>query len=66
VHVPSQEKSDDSKGSFFEELEPVFDHSAKYNMKILLGDFNAKWGERILSNRQLGMTAYIRTVMIMG
>ena len=34
-------------------------------MKILIGDFNAKWGERIFSNRQLGMIVYISIVMIM-
>ena len=26
VHVPSEEKSDDSKYSFYEEFEQVFDH----------------------------------------
>jgi hypothetical protein len=26
VHAPSEEKSDDSKDSFYEELEQVFDH----------------------------------------
>ena len=29
---------------FYEELEQVFDHFPKYNMKRLLGDFNAKVG----------------------
>jgi hypothetical protein len=33
-------------------------------MKILVGDFNEKWEERIFSNRQLGMRKYIRVVMI--
>jgi exonuclease III len=32
------------KGSFYEELERVFDKFAKYHMKMLLGDFNAKVG----------------------
>jgi hypothetical protein len=32
----------ESKDSFYEELEQVFDHLPKYHMKILLGDFNAK------------------------
>ena len=40
VHAPSEEKSEESKDSFYE----VFDHFPKYNMKILLGDFNAKVG----------------------
>ena len=43
MHAPSEEKSDDSKDSFYEELEQVFFyHFPKYHMKILLGDFNAK------------------------
>jgi len=42
VHAPSEEKSDKSKDSFYEELEQVFDQFPKYHMKILLGDFNAK------------------------
>jgi len=42
VHAPIKEKSDDSKDSFYEELEQVFDHLPKYRIRILLGDFNAK------------------------
>ena len=45
VHAPSEEKSDESKDSFYEELEQVFDHLPKYHMKILLGDFNLMRGE---------------------
>ena len=44
MHAPSEEKSEESKDSFYEELEEVFDHFPKYQMKILLGDFNAKVG----------------------
>ena len=44
VHAPSEERSDDSKDGFYEELEQVFDNFPKYHMKILLGDFNAKVG----------------------
>ena len=44
VHAPSEEKSDDSKDSFYEELERVFDQFTKYHMKILLGHFSAKVG----------------------
>ena len=42
VYAPNEEKRDESKHSFYEELEQVFDHFHKYNIKILLGDFNAK------------------------
>jgi len=37
-------RSDDLKDSFHEELEQVFVHFPKYHTKILLGDFNAKFG----------------------
>ena len=30
--------------SFYEELEHVFDHFPKYHVKILLGEFNLKFG----------------------
>jgi len=42
VHSPSEDKSDDSKHSFYEEMEQVFDHFPRYHMKNLLGDFKAK------------------------
>jgi hypothetical protein len=42
VHPSSEEKSDDSKDSRYDELEQVFYHFPRYHMKILLGDFNAK------------------------
>ena len=44
MYAPS--KSDDSKDSFYKELEQVFDHFPRYHTKILLGDFNAKVGEK--------------------
>jgi hypothetical protein len=42
VHAPREDKTDDMKGSFYEELEHVFDKFPKHHMNILLGDFNAK------------------------
>jgi exonuclease III len=42
VHAPTEDKTDEVKDSFYEELERVFDRFPKYHMKILLGDFNAK------------------------
>ena len=51
MHASSEEKSDSLKDSFYEELEQVFDHFPKYDMKILLGDFNAKVGRENISSR---------------
>jgi exonuclease III len=44
VHAPTEDKTDDVKDSFYEELESVFDKFPKYHVKIVLGDFNAKVG----------------------
>jgi hypothetical protein len=44
VHFPTEDKTDDVKDIFYEELECVFDKFPKYHTKILLGDFNAKVG----------------------
>jgi len=38
VPAPSEEKSDDSKDSFYEELEQGFYHFPNYHMKILFGE----------------------------
>ena len=65
VHATSEEKSEMSKYSFYEELERVFNHFPKYHMKMILGDFNAKVWERIFSSQQLDRRFSIRIVMIM-
>jgi hypothetical protein len=39
VHASCEDTSDDIRDSFYEEL---FDQFPRYDMKILLGDFNAK------------------------
>jgi hypothetical protein len=44
VHAPTEDKDDVIKGSFYKELEQVFDQFPRYNMKILMEDFNAKVG----------------------
>jgi len=44
VHAPSEEKSVDSKNSFYKEIEQVL--FPKYHMKIILGDFKAKAGRK--------------------
>jgi exonuclease III len=42
VHAPTEDKADDVKDSFYEELEHAFDKFPKYHMKSLIGNFNAK------------------------
>ena len=56
--------SDDSKDSFYEELEQVFVHFPTYHTKILLGYFNTKVGRENIFIPTLGTRVYIRIVMI--
>ena len=42
------------KDSFYEELEQVFDNFHKYDMQILLGDFNAKVGRENIFKQTIG------------
>jgi hypothetical protein len=52
VHAPTEDKIDDMKDSFYEEVERVFDEFPKYHTKILLADFNAQV-RKMFSNQQL-------------
>jgi hypothetical protein len=54
MHAPSGDKSDDSKDSFYEEMEQVFDNFPRYHMKILLGDLNAKVGRENIFKPTIG------------
>jgi hypothetical protein len=42
VHAPCEDKGDDVKDSFYEELGCVFNQFPRYDMKILMVDLNAK------------------------
>ena len=54
MHAPSEDKSDESKDRFYEELEQVFYHFPRYHKKILLGDFNAKVGRENIFKPTIG------------
>jgi hypothetical protein len=54
VNAPTEDKTDDVKGSFYEELERVFDKFPKYYTKIRLGDFNAKVGREDIFKLTIG------------
>jgi hypothetical protein len=54
VNAPTEDKTDDLKGNFYEELERVFNKFPKYHMKIMLGDFNAKVGREDIFKPTIG------------
>jgi hypothetical protein len=54
VRALSEEKSDDSRDSFFFFLEQIFYTFPMFHMKILLGDFNAKLGRENIFKPTIG------------
>jgi exonuclease III len=54
VHAPCEDKGDDVKDSFYEELGRVFDQFPRYDMKILLVDFNADLGRENIFKATIG------------
>jgi hypothetical protein len=54
VHAPTEDKTDDVKDSFYEELECVLDTFPKYHMEIMLVDFNAKVGREGIVKLTIG------------
>jgi hypothetical protein len=54
IHAPTEDKTDDVKDSFYEEMERVFNIIPKYHMKILLGDFNAKVDREVIFKPTIG------------
>jgi hypothetical protein len=63
---PIEDKSDDVKDRFYKQLERVIDQFPMNDMKIFLGDRNAKLCGKIFSNRQLGTRVHTKLLMTMG
>jgi hypothetical protein len=53
VHALTQDKTDNVKESFYEEMECMFDKLPKYHLKIW-SDFNAKVGREDISKQTIG------------
>jgi hypothetical protein len=49
VHALTEDKTDDVKDSFYEELECVFNKFPKHHMKMLLGDISDNVGKEDIS-----------------
>ena len=54
MHAANEKESNDSKDSFYEELEQVFDEMPNVPYEHFYGILMQKWEMRIFSNRQIG------------
>jgi exonuclease III len=48
IHAPTEEKEEDIKDQFYERLERTYDEIPRNDIKIILGDFNAKIGKEVM------------------
>jgi exonuclease III len=65
VPALTEDKTDDVKDSFYEELERLLKKFSKYDTNILLGDFNAKAGREDILKLTIGNEVYTKLVRIM-
>lgn len=54
VHAPTEEKTSEVKESFYEELDRAYSQCPSHDLKIVLGDFNAKLGREPIYSRCIG------------
>ncbi|PNF17273.1 hypothetical protein B7P43_G05232 [Cryptotermes secundus] len=54
VHAPTEDKMEDIKDRFYEELEHVLNKLPKYHMEIMLGVFNANVGREDIFKPTIG------------
>ncbi|XP_051858036.1 uncharacterized protein LOC127565056 [Drosophila albomicans] len=54
AHAPTEEKDDAAKDAFYARLEDTYDRCPNHDVKIILGDFNAKVGRERIFDRTVG------------
>jgi exonuclease III len=54
IHAPTEEKEEDIKDQFYERLERTHNEIPRNDIKIILGDFNAKIGKDVMYRPAIG------------
>lgn len=55
VHAPTEEKDEDEKNAFYDMLEGAYDNCPRNDVKIVIGNLNAKIGREAHHQRQTGL-----------
>jgi exonuclease III len=54
VHAPTEEKEDREEEEFYEYFEEIYHEIQKYDLVIIMGDFNAKIGKDVYQKKVAG------------
>jgi hypothetical protein len=54
MHLQKKKKQEDIKDQFYERLERIHDGIPRNDIKIILGDFNAKIGKKVMYRPAIG------------
>lgn len=54
VHAPTEESEEEVKDQFYEKLEEVFDRQPRHDIKMIVGDMNAKVGREEIYRPTIG------------
>ena len=54
AHAPTEDTDDEAKERFYEELERAYDDAPRHDIKIILGDMNAKVGKETIFRPTIG------------
>jgi hypothetical protein len=66
VHAPTEDKTEDVKGSFYEELENIFNKFSKYHINIIVGVFSSKVGREDLLQITIGSEILLEITSELG
>jgi len=66
MRPPTEDKDDEEKDSFYVELETVYSQCPKHDIKMVLGDYNAKVGKEENNYPYAGRNGCMRNVMETG
>ena len=54
VHAPTEDADDHIKESFYDKLEQTYDNAPQHDIKMVIGDFNAKIGKEVAFRPTIG------------
>jgi exonuclease III len=63
VHAPTEEKEEREKEEFYGCLEEIYHKIQKYDLVIIMGDFNAKIGKESIKGKWQGNAQYMTLAM---